>query len=134
MNKLGDFDLKRGDWVKVKSRSWQEVLVVNESVETDKGLYTPNIINHYYVESVLRPSVVIRDHLDRYLNYARGYLGNAAHEYIAFEEVKPKEVKKSLFEKLKELDPILNDKNGEAVKFLCNEIEALQRQVKEKES
>lgn len=131
MKKLADYNLQQGDWVKFVRDGWLEFSHYNDF--SQPIFYNNSCLYYHDIEAVIRPSFIIRDELDHILSDCRKpyYNGLTQKDGIChgFEEVKPKEEKKSLFDNLKEIDPILNDKNGCAIKFLCNEIEKLQNKI-----
>ena len=63
---LSEYDLKRGDFIKI-SGIWSEILVCNEThISNDRSeIFGRN--SNWEVEAVLRPSVIVRDHLDSIL-------------------------------------------------------------------
>ena len=79
MNKLSDFNLERGDWVKIGGRwheyTWDEPArypIVND-------IFVPS----QKVEAVLRPSFVVRDQLDTYLAKIQNYVYGAEAQPLA---------------------------------------------------
>lgn len=136
MNKLSSYDLQRGDWVKFVNDGWLEFEGYNDFNQHIFN-YHSYICNHS-IEAVLRPSIIIRDELNRFLGYANSYLGETANEMISFKILHPRKEEKSLYQKMRDICPIGSaesfldaDKEIDKVfKELCDRIEALEKESK----
>lgn len=114
-NKLSDYDLIRGDWVKFADYGWGEF---RNYAENDNN---PNFHARFYdhgrmaeddkVEAVIRPPFIFRDLLKKNIDsdtFCNAYsipivnMRTGLHFDMEFKNIHPKEEKKSLEKKLQE--------------------------------
>lgn len=84
MNKLSDYELDGGEWVKFHYHGWLEFVEYDFKDtyyfytlnDKNSGKFGPGVL----VEAVLRPSIIIRDKLDEALKYQSTY--NLSFEII----------------------------------------------------
>lgn len=92
MNRIKDYELKRGDWVQILDGRWAEY---DQSIK-DGGHHFHDITGEFGenapVRAVLRPSMVLRDQLDTLLKLQRKEPVDTSllKEVLEFEELEPK--------------------------------------------
>lgn len=128
MKTLRDYELKRGDWVKLPGSEWQEFSINNNReyfFEGKNRVFAPE----KEVEAVLRPSVTIRDILDKVLERLSQDVHTCEYTqpYLVFDIIKPKEPENILYE---DVINELQKRPGKvniygALAIICDEIEAL---------
>jgi hypothetical protein len=112
-NKLSDYDLQRGDWVKFVGSEWLEYEGFDDFKQP--RLITNNYLKTNMVEAVLRPSVIVRDELDEALKYQLTYNPQKHVSYqqnLSFKIIHPKQEKTTLFDDLKVHDIQIESDNS----------------------
>ena len=139
MKTLKNYELQRGDWVKLHGSEWHEYEGLDDF--NQHRFITNNYIKSNFVEAVLRPKINLRDTLDDKLRMARQYLaeGLLPTSFIksySFELILPKEEKKSLFEKITGFkEPVstifIKELRQEDLALICDEIDKLKNKENE---
>lgn len=130
MKTLADYDLQKGDFFKHPDGKWYEFegMTTTGYGDLHYNFYEATFAAKCAVEAVLRPSVIIRDILDRQLACRNVPILELA-QGLRFQQIHPKEEKKSL---IKEVfghcyvspagDLIVNER---AIGIICEEIDKL---------
>lgn len=133
MKTLKHYDLQKGDWVKLTDFGWGEFRKYNSNNDNQRfhaAFYDHGWMSEdHKVESVLRPSVIIRDILDKTLERLKQdcHTCKYTQPYLVFDIIHPKERKKSLKEKCSLNYPMDALDVFNTFHLLCEEIEELKK-------
>lgn len=134
MKTLKDYELQRGDWVKLATDNWREFRVwqCGRYEFYDYGL---RIDGDLPALAVLRPNVIIRDSLENALKDLKqdNHISPYSQPYLVYDIIHPKEEKKSLFDEIFK-GRYRTDFSEDLKKFIkpiCDEIDKLKNKENE---